>query len=877
MAKRIGCLVLLLALMLSFLPQIALAAPQKQILTLRQSGYMVEPGSRAVTVYTNGYGDILMSGEDLEECTGFLYENDGKSATFTRNSKRISVKLSSGKYTPFLGDSELSVRNSISEPMQVDGQWYFSTASLLPWLNVTCVVESGDLVIVADDYSFWDIWGRLDLSEYDVSYGDLIEEFEWDSRVVKAMKLMDKGVGKKFLEAIHYTDEYDGSVEDYFDLLEGLLLNGNHCAYLADSIHDANEFDLNVFGIIFGDFGPIFTAFQVVNDGAYYASQYAAFTANQNDKMQLMESMILNRKNYSAQLEDACIMVENTYTSWWQGILNKFVLNLDKYLVDKIKDKAVNNPIGKAILLAVDVSTKEIQNLNTRISLMAPTYNLFIQGKKYYEGASSHYTSVRQARTHGILSLYAAGENLRTLVTYSDKHNKGKLADTYERMAKECDMWINELTAASLSQMNDSHCYWEADGDDEGDKSIYSNKLLDMYEDIRFHTPPTGGLEMVEYAMLADFMEYQPLIEKTWHVGGNLNDSMIMVVYGTMEMSGQLRPFQYEAHLPSMQSRLFDLGDMPQMSDPDLTDITISGDSKTLLEKLDNYMTHRQNYYASETADLNGDGRPDRVYAIVGSANLWMDNMELHTPQHEEFNIFGNDPQLTLVAAESASGGIRVRVMRMFVQGQPKWTLEGGTLTVGGTVYEYTPDGEDPFVCEDPQYPSVDTENIPLNQMLLLTQDELIPLLTDYAEFTSSDGEEIFGEGTFRGSQLEVTFKQINGQYRATTIEVLFGEETISVTSGLTSDDSVEKVEKTLQPTLTWKLTDSEDEGDAVCYFHSSFYYDTVTQSAWYVTVRTREPWENNAWAERSFAGIQFFYSESLNEEIPDWLLSSYQ
>lgn len=876
MAKRIGCMVLLLALMLTFLPRNAQAASQQQVITVRQSGYLVETGNRAVTVFTNGYGDILMSGEDLDESTGFLYENDGKTATFTRNSKSVSVNLKTGKITPTLGDSKLSAKDSISEPVKVDGRWYFSTASLLPWLNVTCVVEDGDLVILADDQSFWDIWGRLDLSEYDVSYGDLIGEFEWDSKVVKAMNLTNKGAGKKFLEAVHYTDEYDGSVEDYFDLLEGLLLSGNHCAYLADSIHEANEFDLNVFGIIFEDFGPIFTAFQVVNDGAYYASQYAAFTANQNDKMQLMVSMILNRENYSAQLEDACIMVENTYTSWWQGILNKFVLNLDKYLVDKIKDKAVNNPIGKAILLAVDVSTKEIQGLNKRIGLMAPTYNLFIEGRKYYEGAGSHYVSLREARTHGILSLYAAGENLRTLSAYSDKHEMYQLSDRYEQMAKECDMWINELTAASLSQMNDSHCYWEADGDTDGDKSIYSNKLLDLYEDIRFHTPATDGLEMVEYAMLADFMEYQPLIAKTWHVGGNIGESMIMVFYGIMEMPGQLRYFQYEAHLPDMRSRLYDLGDMPQMSDPDLTDITIPGNSESMLEKLDHYMTNRQNYYASQTADLNGDGKSDRVYAVVGSANLWTDNMELHTPQNEEFNIFGNDPQLTLVAAESVSSGIRVRVMRVFVQEKPQWSLKGNTLTIGDRIYEYAPDGEDPFVCENPSYPSVSTEDVMLTQLLMLTPDELTLFLEEYSSFTSSDGEYIFGEGLFNDAWLEVTFKNVQGQFRATTIDAVFGNQTVQVMPGLSSDDSVEKAEYALQPTLSWKLDDSEDAGDAVHYFHTNFYYDTVTERAWYVTVRTTQPWEDDGWGERSFSGVSFFYSDFGDEGIPDWLINSY-
>ena len=874
MSKRILSLLLALGLLLALLPQTAMAAPEFKVITVQQAGTIAKlnlvDGTRSLGVYVNGIYDLFISGEDLEDSTGFLYENDGKYATFTRGSKTIKVELADGDMFPVLGGTEVSRKESIAEPFHSGDKWYFSAASLLPWLNVTCYVEDGTLVIYPDDYSFWDIWGELDLAEYELSYGDVVTEYAWDSKVVKAMNFTQDNVGEKFTEFLRYTDEYDGSTEDYFDILECLLLDSTHSEYLADTIHDAVDGGLNVADIFAGDFGPIVKAFQVVNDGVYYASQYAAFTANHTDKMELLNSITLNSAGdlYTPQLVEGTIMVKNTYSSWWQGILNKFVLNLDKYLVDAIKAAAVSNPIGQAILLAVDVGTKEIQNLNTRISLMAPLYNLYSVGRDVYEAPGAHYSTVRDRRCHAILSLYAAGENFRTLVTYSQKHDLYDLADKYERLAKECDRWIKELTAASTSQMNDSHCYWKANGDEDGTKLDYTNLLVDEFATLDFYTPASGGLELVEYALILDFMEYQPIIDQTWETYGE--GTYAFAYDGILEQGGSTMTFQWELDAETRRSALYGMSAMQDMDDPDLSEVKLSGSSTAIFEQMDRYFAQRGGLLEGQTTDLNGDGTPDRLYALTGSANLWLDCMELRSSMFNDENPFGRDISVALVAAESVSDGVRVRVMRLVLPEKPEWSLEGGNLTVDGTLYTYQPQGEDPFFTETPPVAEFD---LPLTELLMRTPSELSGVLTDYSDWSNTEGDRVYVEGWLGDAFVEATCEEIDGLFKVILLEIIFGEEPIQVTQDLDSSVSGVKAMESLQPTLPWAGPDGEydSNGDAIYYEHDAFFYHFPTETPWLVSLRTEEKQEDSP-----LYGISFFYSTTLDEEMLERLINSY-
>lgn len=703
MIKRIFSLMLTLCLLLAVLPVPVLAAEERIVITVCQHGRIprenLVDGERGLAVYTNDRGDFLISGEDLEASTGFAYENDGKTATFTRGAKIVEVNLSNGKITPMKGLRFGNTEQwSVSKPMQADGTWYFSAASLFPWLNVTCFVSEGKLMIYPDEYSFWDFWGELDLRDYALSYEDLAQVLDSDSKVLKALDYTNDNACRKLLEDIRYTDEYDGSSQDYYKILECLLLDSSHSEYLADTIHETLALDIDVAGILFPDLDPIFTAFKVINDGAYYCAQYGAFTKNHTDKMELLHAMTLVSGAYTEQLDEGLLMIKSAYGSWWDNILYQYVLNLDKYLIDKIKDELVSVPIGKAILLAVDVSTKEIRDLNDRIDLMAPLCNLYGEGLSHYEYTGTHYTDIRNRRSHAILGLYAAGENLRTMATYCEKHDLMELADRYDRLAAECDRWIKRLTAAAYSQMNDSIEYWGPNGDDAGTKDMYSHALLDMFSKVDRYTPALEGMEWVEYGMLAEYMEYQPLIYASWDVVDADDDGqMEMIFWGSLEQNGSLRDFQLELDTGDLRCTLYDMDGLPQGSDPDLKEVYLSGDPQKLLQQLDAYFAQRENSYGNKATDLNGDGVQDRVYGISAAADMWLDRMEVRSVTYGNENPFGSDFGMTLVVAESQSGGLRIRFMHIFYEGLPDWSFEGGTFTIGDVQYVYAADFEEPF------------------------------------------------------------------------------------------------------------------------------------------------------------------------------------
>lgn len=88
MTKRILSLILALALLLPMVPMPAHAAGLTPLIILTESD-IDDP----VLTYTDGY-DLYFSGEDLSMLSYYFeYENDGKTATYTRGSKTIRIDL----------------------------------------------------------------------------------------------------------------------------------------------------------------------------------------------------------------------------------------------------------------------------------------------------------------------------------------------------------------------------------------------------------------------------------------------------------------------------------------------------------------------------------------------------------------------------------------------------------------------------------------------------------------------------------------------------------------------------------------------------------------------------------------------------------------
>lgn len=701
MSKRILCLLLALALLVPLVPTSARAEELQRVIITT-----VSECDTPLVVYAGDF-DLYFSDEDLMLLSyEYDYYNDGKTATYTRGSKNIIIDLAKGKFTVRMGGKN-PFSKTMDLPMEKIGDvWYFSGATLLPWLNVTVGVDDGKLVVVPDEYSYWDIYGELDLSKYSLDLGELLKEYSWKSKVVKAMQYYSDSTSQELQEKAGLDDEYDSSGEDYYDLLEWYLLDTAHTEYLADSLCEyidmAGGF-AEIIGPQHKTFLLLFKIFDFIDEGIVFAAHYYAFTTQFADRMAIVTEILNSSTDdiYTKQLITGAELASDSYSNWWHGLLNNYILNLDEaaasLVVDKIKDKLANNPLSKAILMALDINTKEIKALNRRIALMPALENLYQVGREVYEtNYSQHVFNLTDLRCHGILSLFAAAENYRTLSTYSEKHELYDLARKYRRLAEECDRWINQLNACALSQVNDSFNYLNG-STWENDKSRYTDDLMAMFMELDYYETPPEGLETVEYGMFLAYAEELSLEDLNWKLLTR-EGSDGFVLYGTAEHKGKTYLVEQYLNVALLTSQFGQdtSGYVPDGDNPDLTDHVISGDTGKLMTALERYLSRRQNFLSDHTADLNADGKQDTLFILSGAVSLWLDALDVRSPDKALCEAtLPADRKDTLVLAETAKNGIHIRIMRL--DSASSYSLSpDGTLSAGSATYTYQSDG-DPF------------------------------------------------------------------------------------------------------------------------------------------------------------------------------------
>lgn len=704
MSKRILSLILALALLLPMVPMPAHAAGLTPLIILTESD-IDDP----VLTYTDGY-DLYFSGEDLSMLSYYFeYENDGKTATYTRGSKTIRIDLKKETFNVTLGGDPRWDKPA-ELPMEKRGDtWYFSGLTLLPWLNVSVSEEGGKLVVIPDEYSFWDIYGELELEAYSVTYADLVMQYAWNSKVVKAMNYYTDSTGQALQEKIGYEDEFDASAEDYFDIFEWYLLDTAHTEYTADFLGEFAGLGSDVYGLFTLEelisISELFGIFDAFDDGLVFAAHYYAYVTQHADRMQTIQTILTNKfkGDYTPQLIKGAQYADAAYSNFLDGLLTTFYLNLDEalagLLMDKVGDLLVDNPFAEAVLLALDISTKEIKNLNRRIELMPPLYNLYNTGRQVYEtNISQTAIDMTDRRCHAILSLFAAAENYRTLATYSEKHKLYDLAKQYSRQAEECDDWIAMLNACALSQANDSISYlngssWETS------KRRYEYDLEDIFESLTQFAPPAEGLETVEYGIFLAYLRELSTKSIQWKLQ-RTEDSpyQIFLMEGTAKYAGKDQSFMYDMNVGSLRS-YFSTYDQPgslTYDDPQLTDWLIPGKTDVRMEQLEEYLPYREGYQCTCTADVNGDGKEDTLYIIRSAASLWLDAMYVyHSDRDFQKSLFSADRKDTLILAETAGDGVRVRIMRLDPDTGYALSSEG-ILTTDSHTYAYQPEGE-PF------------------------------------------------------------------------------------------------------------------------------------------------------------------------------------
>jgi hypothetical protein len=228
---------------------------------------------------------------------------------------------------------------------------------------------------------------------------------------------------------------------------------------------------------------------------------------------------------------------------------------------------------------------------------------------------------------------------------------------------------------------------------------------------------------------------------------------------------------------------------------------------------------------------------------------------------------------LTLVTAEQASNGLRIRVTHLPPADDTTYSYADGQLTVGSSTYAYQPEGK-AFVAVAPPTVAADGS---LFSLLLMTPEQMRQVTAGYDEW-SADEDDIYADANYGSVALELHFEPIDGIFRCDSLKTRFEGTELMVTDTISSTATVEEVMAALQPTFSWDLKDSDSDAESVHYYHTNFYYDAPTQTVWYVTLDAQTFWddEKDGWGDRVFAGIQFSYSDSLSEELPDWLVNSY-
>lgn len=118
--------------------------------------------------------EIYFPASDYASITNYAYQENEEFVGYTLGDKAILIAKESGiVQIPALGVYENSGLK-IDGIEFYEGRTYLSMAEILPWLNVSVSIEHGELVVIPDDLSFWELTAQLDSSKY---LFDLCEDF----------------------------------------------------------------------------------------------------------------------------------------------------------------------------------------------------------------------------------------------------------------------------------------------------------------------------------------------------------------------------------------------------------------------------------------------------------------------------------------------------------------------------------------------------------------------------------------------------------------------------------------------------------------------------------------------------------------------------
>ena len=174
-----------------------------------------------------------------------------------------------------------------------------------------------------------------------------------------------------------------------------------------------------------------------------------------------------------------------------------------------------------------------------------------------------------------------------------------------------------------------------------------------------------------------------------WQVVSSLNGGSNQDENGTFVFSGESKWYGDDVSIDEYNEKESAAASPASFDSPDLGSITVSGNASDILSRLDDYFKNRDGFKGSADADVDGDGQSERVYMIRGAASRWFGSMDIKNYWGDESFLNYIDEKFTAVVADSASGSVTLRTVRLNTDSND-FSLSGGMLTVGGMEYAYT-------------------------------------------------------------------------------------------------------------------------------------------------------------------------------------------
>jgi len=752
-----------------------------------------QQGYRSLNTYRDG-DDLLMCADDLSWLTGFTYSESGDVFRFTRGSKTVVVNAKSQQI--YMAGSTYGL-NLVSGCRNIDGKWYLSAASVLPWLNTHCSISDGALVAVPNAVSLWDIIDTFDPTEYSFTMEEALTSVSMVGRECSASMVVTNGLGSIYYLAGDSQNSNMGEELEFYELFSDMIQDvsvTDKAIFTWLERYDNVEKAIGFVGTGIGfldetmdvDTAPMSYSKEALSLLAYCAM----FRQDGANKVTLLQTLVdgTDASSNSGMVSAALDVIDN-YTDFWEGLFNKIRHQMVSNLPDEATSGTVLGMLGYAQKVA-HPSSKQVRRITRYNTLIAEA----LDGYRCYTGETT-LKHLKNYVNYIILYLYATEQNYRAMAAYLEDNSlltpaeartylqKAEKAETaqaefvnisllleddcsdlglkregsqaYLELFRQIDSMLvpqgitaaaeNAIYWAALEDMNVPVYYWDvADVDLDGEQELFVHCDDAMEQWPTFLTVDPNNYSMGSYEGTS-FFEYLYLRKLgDGRYGIHKDDDQGVQSDSVMVWDGQ-------TYKPIPAQGLQET-DLPS---PDLTEQTITGNTADLMNRLDHYFGWHRDCHTFRY-DLNGDGNKDRVFVLINAADLWT-KLSGIAGTGSCNALYYDDDKATFLVAETQPDGIKLRICRMSVPGSAddlQLDAENGTLTVGGRIYSYQTTGK-PFVSQKNTY------GITAADLLGLTEDEIRPLLD---EFNENDGpQEGTAYGYYQGAYLYMVFTEYYG------------------------------------------------------------------------------------------------------------------